>query len=90
LQTCKNGFYADATSLSAASNIFLLAMTGTLLVPFTSKDVLAQSGIASVYSTRKGTQTASGVRLNDNALTYNRDRECGPLVFRCADPARVD
>src|SRR5437764_8367339 len=44
-------------------------MTGTLLVPFTSKDVLAQSGIASVYSTREGTQTASGVRLNDNALT---------------------
>ena len=49
--------------------LFLVAMMGTLIVPFTSKDVFAQGGIASVYSTREGTATASGVRLNDNALT---------------------
>ena len=29
----------------------------------------SQSGIASVYSTREGTRTASGARLNDGALT---------------------
>ena len=29
----------------------------------------AESGIASVYSTKEGTQTASGVRLRDCALT---------------------
>ena len=50
-------------------NILLLAMIGMLIVPVTSKDVLAQSGIASVYSSREGTTTASGVKLDDNALT---------------------
>ena len=50
-------------------NISLLAMTGALIVPLTSKDVLAQDGIASVYSTREGTRTASGIKLDDNALT---------------------
>lgn len=30
---------------------------------------LAESCIASVYTTREGTQTASGRKLNDNALT---------------------
>jgi rare lipoprotein A len=30
---------------------------------------IAQDGIASVYTTREGTQTASGKRLNDGALT---------------------
>src|SRR3979409_791536 len=44
-------------------------MTGILIVPLASKDVLAQGGIASVYSTHEGTRTASGVKLNDNALT---------------------
>jgi rare lipoprotein A len=29
----------------------------------------AQTGVASVYSTETGSQTASGVRLNDRALT---------------------
>jgi rare lipoprotein A len=29
----------------------------------------SQSGIASFYSTREGTRTASGIRLNDHALT---------------------
>jgi len=45
-------------------------MMGILIVPLASKDVLAQGGIASVYSTREqGSQTASGLKLNDNALT---------------------
>src|SRR5262245_32706129 len=44
-------------------------MVATLVVPVTSKDVLAESGIASVYSTRDGTRTASGVKLDDQALT---------------------
>ena len=50
-------------------NIFLLAMMGTSIVPLTSMDVLAQGGIASIYSTREGTRTASGINLDDNALT---------------------
>jgi rare lipoprotein A len=51
-------------------NILLLAMMGTSIVPLISKDVLAKDGIASIYSTREGgTQTASGVKLDDNALT---------------------
>ena len=50
-------------------NFFLLAMLGTSLVPFTSINVLAEGGVASVYSTHEGTRTASGVRLDDNALT---------------------
>ena len=51
-------------------NIVLLLMMGTSIVPVTSKSVLAESGIASIYSTNEGsTQTASGVKLDDNALT---------------------
>ena len=50
-------------------NIFLLPMMGTLNVPLTSTNVLAEDGIASVYSTHDGSRTASGVKLNDNALT---------------------
>jgi len=34
-------------------NILLLAMMGTSIVPFISKDVLAKDGIASIYSTRE-------------------------------------
>src|SRR3954468_8755353 len=49
--------------------LHLVAMMGILIVPLASKDVLAQGGIASVYSSREGTRTASGVKLNDNALT---------------------
>ena len=45
-------------------------MMGTSIVPLITNDVLAKDGIASIYSTREGgTQTASGVRLDDNALT---------------------
>ena len=50
-------------------NIVLLVMMGTSIVPVTSQSVLAESGIASIYSTNEGTQTASGVKLDDNALT---------------------
>ena len=51
-------------------NILLLGMMGASIVPLKSNDVRAQDGIASVYSTREGgTQTASGVKLDDNALT---------------------
>jgi rare lipoprotein A len=51
-------------------NIVLWAMMGTSIVPLISKGVLAKDGIASVYSTREGgTQTASGVKLDDSALT---------------------
>ncbi len=51
-------------------NILLLAVMGTSIALVASKDVLAKDGIASIYSTREGgTQTASGVKLDDNALT---------------------
>ena len=50
-------------------NIFLLALMGASIVLLNSKDVIAMDGIASVYSTRGGNQTASGIKLNDNALT---------------------
>src|SRR5205823_2113323 len=51
-------------------NILLLAMMGASIVPLITNDVRAKDGIASIYSTREGgTQTASGVKLDDNALT---------------------
>ena len=51
-------------------NILLLAMVGAVIIPLSSKYVLAQGGIASVYSVREGgTRTASGIKLDDNALT---------------------
>ena len=46
--------------------LLLGATIGVLMAPAIAS---AQSGIASVYSTREGTRTASGVRLNDGALT---------------------
>ena len=51
-------------------NLLLVAAIGAPIVSLTTTSVLAQSGVASVYSTREGsTKTASGIRLNDNALT---------------------
>jgi rare lipoprotein A len=50
-------------------NLLLVVAIGAPIVSFSTTSALAQSGIASVYSTREGTRTASGVRLNDNALT---------------------
>jgi len=47
----------------------LLAIAGILVFP-ASESLAAQSGIASIYSTREGSsKTASGVKLNDEALT---------------------
>jgi len=48
-------------------HLLLAPIVGMLLTPAIAS---AQSGIASVYSTKQhGTRTASGVRLNDGALT---------------------
>jgi len=48
-------------------HLLLVAIAGVLLAPATAS--AAQSGIASVYTTKHGTKTASGARLRDNALT---------------------
>ena len=49
---------------------YLVVAFQFLLLPITSAGVAqAQSGIASVYSTESGSQTASGARLNPGALT---------------------
>lgn len=52
---------------------FMLAVTfATALFVGTStsqSEAQTQSGIASVYSTKTGSQTASGRRLNDGAMT---------------------
>jgi rare lipoprotein A len=56
--------------LKRKQNILVLVLMGASLALFSSKYVLAQDGIASVYSTREGgTQTASGIKLDDDALT---------------------
>jgi rare lipoprotein A len=56
--------------LKPKQNFLLLVLMGASIVSLSSKDVLARDGIASVYSTREqGSQTASGLKLNDNALT---------------------
>ena len=47
----------------------LFAMAMILPEPFSSNSALAESGVASVYSTESGSKTASGQRLNVNALT---------------------
>ena len=49
---------------------YLVVAFQFLLLPITGAGVAqAQSGIASVYSTESGSQTASGARLNPGALT---------------------
>lgn len=48
--------------------LLLVAIVGILVGPASAYSA-PQSGIASVYSTRDGARTASGARLNDNALT---------------------
>jgi rare lipoprotein A len=56
--------------LKPKQNFLLLVLMGASIVSISSKDALARDGIASVYSTREqGSQTASGLKLNDNALT---------------------
>lgn len=50
-------------------NFLLAALLAVLVLPVNMLNA-AQSGIASVYSSRyDGSKTASGVRLNDGALT---------------------
>lgn len=49
-------------------SFLLLAIAGVLIVP-TSKSLAAQSGIASVYSTKDGSKTASGAKMSDHRLT---------------------
>lgn len=44
----------------------IAALSLCLLLPVS---VQAQDGIASIYTTKEGTRTASGRRLNDGALT---------------------
>src|SRR5262249_22131655 len=59
---CPTGVVA----LKLKLNLLLAAVIGLLTI----SEASAQSGIASVYSTREqGSRTASGVRLNDGALT---------------------
>jgi rare lipoprotein A len=48
----------------------VLLSAGVLaIVPFVISPAVAQSGLASVYSTESGSRTASGARLNPGALT---------------------
>jgi rare lipoprotein A len=51
---------------------FILAVafaTAFIMGTTTHSDAQTQSGIASVYTTKTGSKTASGRRLNDGALT---------------------
>ena len=52
-------------------HILLVAAMGALVSPAAVSTAYSapQKGIASVYSTREGTRTASGIRLRDSALT---------------------
>jgi rare lipoprotein A len=47
---------------------WLIAVVGAFFVP-TSGSLAGQNGVASVYSTRDGSKTASGARMNDHSLT---------------------
>ena len=58
-----------SVQLKLKLNLLLATLIGTSVVSLNISEALAQSGIASIYSTREGTRTASGVRLNDGALT---------------------
>jgi rare lipoprotein A len=53
------------------STAFAITFAMALVLGATSQSdaQVAQTGIASVYSTKIGTKTASGQRLNDGALT---------------------
>ena len=53
------------------SNFILAVIFATALFTGTTtqSDAQTQSGIASVYTSKQGTKTASGKRLNDGALT---------------------
>jgi rare lipoprotein A len=47
----------------------ILAVAGAVSLVAGPANALSQTGIASFYDTGSGTQTASGQRLNDHALT---------------------
>jgi len=47
----------------------ILAFVILVIEPATMDIAIAEGGIASVYSTESGSRTASGQRLNPNALT---------------------
>src|SRR6266481_3864083 len=47
----------------------ILAVAGALSLVAAPANALSKTGIASFYDTSSGTQTASGQRLNDHALT---------------------
>jgi rare lipoprotein A len=49
--------------------LFVLAVAAYQFTPSHVPSALAQSGIASIYSTESGTGTASGAKLNPAALT---------------------
>lgn len=46
----------------------LVAVAGAFFVPM-SGSFAGQSGVASVYSTKEGSKTASGARMNDHSMT---------------------
>jgi len=48
-------------------SFLLLAIAGVLVVP-AGESLAAQSGIASIYSTKDGLKTASGARMSDHAM----------------------
>jgi rare lipoprotein A len=48
---------------------FLLLAAATVLVVPTSPSHAAQGGVASIYSTKHGSKTASGARMRDHTLT---------------------
>jgi peptidoglycan lytic transglycosylase len=49
---------------------FLLLIAATVLVaPTSPSQAAAQSGVASIYSTKHGSKTASGARMRDHTLT---------------------
>jgi peptidoglycan lytic transglycosylase len=48
---------------------FLLLAAAAVLVAPTSPSQAAQSGVASIYSTKHGSKTASGARMRDHTLT---------------------
>ncbi len=48
---------------------FLLLAAAGALVATNNPSLAAQSGVASIYSTKEGLKTASGARLSDGALT---------------------
>jgi len=56
--------------------------TGKVRVSTRRAPAASQSGIASIYSTREGTRTASGARLSDGALTAaHRSLPFGSKVY---------